>query len=61
MAIGLAMLIATLAVAFCAVVIAVCAVLVGLLYNHPIALAITAAFMMWLFAVALIYFAGGTP
>lgn len=61
MTIGLAMLIATLTVAFCAVVMAVCAGLVELLCDHPIALAITAAFMTWLFAVALIYFAGGTP
>lgn len=60
MTIGLAMLIATLAVAFCAVVMAVCAGLVALLYNHPIALAITGTFMLWLFAVALIYFVGGT-
>lgn len=61
MTLGFGMLVATLSVAFCAVVMTVCTGLVELLYDHPIALAVTTAFMIWLFAVALIYFVGGTP
>lgn len=61
MTIGFAMLAATLIIAFVAAIMAVCYALVWVLYDHPIALAVTTAFMVWLLAVVLIYKAGGAP
>lgn len=61
MTLGFAMLVATFMVAVAAAAIAVCYAIIWLLYDHPIALAVTASFMIWMLAVALIYFVGGTP
>lgn len=61
MTLGFAMFVATFMVAVVAVAMAVCYALVWLLYDHPIALAVTASFMIWMFAVALIYKVGGAP
>lgn len=61
MTLGFAMFAATFMVAVAAAIIAVCYAIIWLLYDHPIALAVTIAFMMWMLAAALIYFVGGTP
>lgn len=52
---------ATFMVAVVAAIMAVCYALVWLLRDHPIALAATTAFMIWMLAVALIYKVGGAP
>ena len=59
MTIGFAMLAATIMIAVIAAIISACYVVVSVLFDHPIALAAVVTFMMWLFAVALIYNAGG--
>lgn len=61
MTLGFAMFAATFMVAVVAVIIAVCYALIWLLYDHPIALAVTIVFMIWMLAVALIYKVGGAP
>jgi hypothetical protein len=61
MTLGFAMFVATVMIAVAAAAMAVCYALIWLLYDHPIALAVTASFMIWMLAVALIYFVGGTP
>lgn len=58
---GFAMFAATFMVAVVAAIMAVCYALVWLLRDHPIALAATTAFMIWMLAVALIYKVGGSP
>ena len=61
MTLGFAMFAATFMVAVVAAIMAVCYALVWLLYDHPLALAVTASFMIWMLAVALIYKVGGAP
>lgn len=61
MTIGFAMLVATFMAAVVAAIMAVCYALVWMLHDHPIALAATTAFMIWMLAVVLIYKAGGAP
>lgn len=61
MTLGFAMFAATFMVAVVAAIMAVCYALVWLLRDHPIALAATTAFMIWMLAVALIYKVGGAP
>ena len=55
------MFVATFMVAVVAAIMAVCYALVWLLRDHPIALAASTAFMIWMLAVALIYKVGGAP
>lgn len=61
MTLGFAMFAATFMVAVVAAIMAVCYAIVWLLRDHPIALAATTAFMIWMLAVALIYKVGGAP
>ena len=61
MTLGFAMFAATFMVAVVAAIMSVCYALVWLLHDHPIALAATTAFMMWMLAVALISKGGGAP
>lgn len=56
-----AMFVATFMVSVVAAIMAVCYALVWLLRDHPIDLAATTAFMIWMLAVALIYKVGGAP
>lgn len=61
MTLGFAMFAATFMIAVVVTIIAVYYALVWLLYDHPIAIAVTTAFMIWMLAVALIYKVGGAP
>lgn len=59
MTLGFAMFAATFMVAVIAAIMAACYGIIWVLYDHPIALAAAVTFMMWLFAVVLVYKAGG--
>lgn len=59
MILGFAMFAATFMIAVIAAIMAACYGIIWVLYDHPVALAAVVTFMMWLFAVALIYNAGG--